>query len=314
MNDKQWNERIAKLLAKEDSNVAKVLSKYESELKKNYQKSLDEIRLQIAKYFEKYGDGVTLVDSTIYNRLTNLELQIAEQLKELHKESSKTISNSIKYVYTDSYYRTGFVLETNVASKMAFGLLSPAVIQASILNQLDRIKWTDRSKEQIQVLNKKIKEEISQGLIQGKGYVKVAKAIKDKFEISTANATRIVRTESHRAQNAGKLSAFDKATKASESIGIGIRKVWIATLDLKTRDSHRSMDGQLADENGIFTLPSGATTEGPGLSGIAEEDINCRCGLRTEIEGVSQKYRLDNISKELISYQTYEEWYNNRIS
>ena len=69
-----------------------------------------------------------------------------------------------------------------------------------------------------------------------------------------------------------------------KTLGMKIARVWVSTKDGRTRDSHKAMDGQEADKDGFFHFPGGGQTAGPGLSGIAEEDIHCRCTVIMQIK------------------------------
>ena len=104
----------------------------------------------------------------------------------------------------------------------------------------------------------------------------------------------------------GRKKAITQAIRRGQKLGLQMEEFWISTLDQSTRDSHQFMDGQVAIK-GIFTFQSKATTEAPANSGIAAEDINCRC-----VEGVRIKdepaYRRDNITGKDIKYQKYPEW------
>lgn len=278
MNKDQINKRLADLLKKADTNSDKLLAEFEKELLKVYRQSLEEIKKLIAKIYEKYGDTVDYADMVSYNRLTNLEQQIAGEIKKLTNKNIKTTTSTLKNIYSEQFYRSGFAFEQSLGAKLGFGLLNPDVIKASVLNPLDRITWPDRMKDHAQQFVKQIQTELTQGLIQGEGYGKIAKRIVDKTGINAGKVIRIVRTEGHRVQSAGSLLAYDKTQTAADRLGLKTVKVWIATLDNRTRDSHQKMDGKEANDEGIFTLPSGATTEAPGLSGVAEEDINCFLG------------------------------------
>jgi hypothetical protein len=103
-------------------------------------------------------------------------------------------------------------------------------------------------------------------------------------EMSANKTIRIVRTEGHGTQSVGRKLAVDNIEGAADRLGVKIKRVWVATNDDRTRDSHLAMDGKEADDDGLFTFPSGVRTEGPGMSGVAEEDINCRCTVRVEVE------------------------------
>ncbi len=298
---KQKNNNVDKV-------IQELLQNKERELLKQYQKALKEIKSEIAKLYEKYGDDLSFGDAVKLNRLSNVENKIKEQLVELQKNTTATIKETIKSIYSETYNITYFNLEKSIGLSLNFGLLPKNAIEQSVLNPLDRIKWTERNNDQINALNKTIREEITQGLIQGKGYAKVAKVISEKTEISYKRAMRIARTEGHRAFSEGTNKTFETAKKAADNMGYKIKKVWVATLDEKTRTNHQKMDGQIADEEGNFTLPSGVKTKGPGQCGIPEEDINCRCKAITQIEGFESKTRKDNVSKKLITNITYQEW------
>jgi uncharacterized protein with gpF-like domain len=304
----QINERLAELLKKADTNAEKLISRHERELLKAYKRGLSEIKKKIAAIYEKYADDVQYSDLVSYNRLTNLELQIAEEIKKLTNETIKTTTSTLKDIYAEQYYRVGFAFEQSLGAKLGFGLLNPDVIKASVLNSLDRIKWTDRMKDHSQQFVKQIQSELTQGLIQGDGYGKIAKRIINKSGINAGKVIRIVRTEGHRVQSAGGLLAYEKSQAAAERLGLEQEKYWISTLDNRTRDLHAKMDGQPADKNGIFTLEDGTTTEAPGLTGVAEHDIHCRCTTGMRFKDFPPQFRRDNETKQIIEYTNFEDW------
>ena len=308
MDKGQINKQLADLLKKANTNAEKLIATNERELLKAYRRALEEIKKKIAAIYEKYGDDVKYSDIVSYNRLTNLEQQIADEIKKLTNESIKTTTSTLKNIYSEQFYGAGFASEQSLGIRLGFGLLNPDVIKANVLNSLDRIKWTDRMKDNAQQFVKQIRSELTQGLIQGEGYGKISKRIIDKTGMSASKVIRIVRTEGHRVQNAGSLLAYNKTQIAADRLGLKTVKVWIATLDNKTRDSHQQMDGQEANADGIFTFPSGVTTEAPGLSGVAEIDINCRCVAMMQFKDFPPTFRKDNETKQIIKYQNYAEW------
>jgi len=304
------NKRISDLLKKADTNAEKLIAAHEKNLVKAYGNALKEIKRLILQMYEKYGSDVSFADMSSYNRLTNLEQQIADEIKKLTNASIKTTTSALKDLYSEQFYRAGFAFEQSLGVKLGFGLLNPDVIKASVLNSLDRIKWTGRMKDHAKQYVNQIRTEITQGLIQGSGYGKITKRIVDKTGINASKVIRIVRTEGHRVQSAGSLLAYDKTQSAADRLGLKTVKVWVATLDNRTRDSHQKMDGVEANADGVFTLPSGVTAEAPGLSGVAEEDINCRCTTIMQFKDFPPAFRKDNETKQIIKYKNYEEWKN----
>ena len=289
MTENEINERIAKLLNNADSDIDKLLKTYESSLIKTYKEGLDDIKKDIAYIFEKYGGKVEYPDMIKYNRLTNLEIQITEIIKSLTNESIKTTTTALKDIYTTNYYRTGYALETGLGMELGFGKLNHDLVRAAVLNKLDRIKWPERLKDHAQVYVKQVKSDITQGLLRGKGYGNIAKSVTKKTKMQTWKALRIVRTEGHRVQNASRLIGYDTSEKAAERLGIVTERIWVHTKVGEYREDHALMNGKAADKDGMFTLPSGVKTEGPGLSGIADEDINCKCTTRIGFVNSSPK-------------------------
>lgn len=308
------NQELARLLGQADKMNEKILRKYEKDLIRLYEDSLIYIRGLIAGIYEKYGKEVDLATMQQYRRLTTLEMQIAGELRALKNESVKTINKSLADHYQENFYNTGYSTEKALQIKMGFGQLAPEQIQAAIVSLYEKINWQfkDGVTETVNQLFNQIRRDITQGLIQGDGYYQTAARIKGRFEKSVSNnMLRIVRTESQRARSAGTLAGYEKVEQAADKQGFETWREWVATLDNRTRPSHRAIDGQKANEDNLFTFPSGNTTPGPTLSGVAEEDIHCRCTTIIQVKGFEQQTR--RTGKELIPYQTYEDWKDARL-
>jgi len=241
-----------------------------------------------------------------------MQKQIVDILNGINKNVTMTITGAIKDQFAYTFYHTGCVVETSIGLSLGFGLLNPDVIRAAILNPMDYIKWTERQKKHVTELAGQIRNEIAQGLIKGKGYGDISKAVQKRTEITAGKSIKIVNTETHRAQSMAFQKSYEKIKAASKRTGIKVSKVWIATLDDRTRTDHRYLDGQQPDENGLYYFLSGGSTIAPGLSGIPEEDINCRCEEIIAVAGVNTKYRRDNMSKKLIDMTTFDEWMQNK--
>lgn len=250
--------------------------KYIALLIKYYKISLDEIKSEIASMYERYGDQIKFSDMARFNRLVRLEKEIADVLQYLTGEINKTTAEAIQEIYESNYMKAVDSLESQTGVRLLFGKINPGLITASLENPLDRIGWRNRIKDQTKRYLNIIKQEITVGLIQGKGYSKVARAISEKTDIALNSSMRIVRTESHRAYSKAHIDTLALA----ERKGLKVDKVWVATQDKRTRDTHFLMHGQVADKNGLFYSSSGASTEAPGMFGIPEEDINCRCRIK----------------------------------
>jgi SPP1 gp7 family putative phage head morphogenesis protein len=292
--------------------VDKLTQQAEKELIKAYRESLKEIRAELALAYEKYAVAGALVMSEMmkYGRLVKMEKAIADIIKSVTFSDVKITKKSIRDIFSESYYRSAWALETGAEVSLGFTLLKPEAVEAAILNPLDRITWPERVKDNAKVLNRQIREEITRGIIQGYSYDKTARAVKERLDIGASKAIRIVQTETHRAQSQGTQAAFERAAAK----GLVFKRVWVATLDGRTRDRHRSLDGQKVDVDQPFEY-GGMTAMYPGGFGIASMDINCRCTHRAEIEGMEPQLRRARDEKtgknKVIKNTTYQEWYNN---
>lgn len=301
------NKKLANIFRIESNYHEKIVLYHEKYLIVQYKKALDAIRLSILKMYES-GIQATYAEMAKYNRLTNLEKLIAEELKKLSGESIKTTKTAIIDSFQQSYYFAGYGAESTLNLRLGFGLLDSNVIKAAIINPYDRIGWIERSQDGINKLNQKIRQYITQGLIQGEGYIKTAKNIKEEMGKDTFEKIRIVRTEGHRAQSTGRLRAFEKAKKAAEENDVKINRMWVSTLDTRTRDRHARLDGKFADKNGLFHIDN-ISTPGPGLSGIASFDINCRCDDIMQFQDIPYKFRRENIEeKDIMDFSSFESW------
>ncbi len=82
---------------------------------------------------------------------------------------------------------------------------------------------------------------------------------------------RIAETETHRIANR---SALDTAKVVGAK-----KKTWATMLDDRVRTDHDYLEGTTVGINEDFYTWQGYHAPAPGMFGIAEEDVNCRCEL-----------------------------------
>ena len=88
---------------------------------------------------------------------------------------------------------------------------------------------------------------------------------------SVDDLVRIAETETHRDANT---AALDTAKKAGAK-----NKTWVTMGDEKVRDPHQYLDGVTIGIDDEFITYDGGHSQAPGLFGVPELDINCRCYL-----------------------------------
>jgi hypothetical protein len=143
---------------------------------------------------------------------------------------------------------------------------------------------------------------ITRELNLGHSYTQMARAIQARTDRAYSDSLRVAATEAHRIQS----MAHEDSLGLLDELDVSYQKIWLATIDQTTRQDHQDMDGEPADDDGIFTLPDGATGPGPGLIGEPQHDINCRCVAITAINGERPTERLIR-GEGIVPFETYTE-------
>jgi len=269
-----------------------------------YKSSLDTIKKQMAVIAEKYEvNGVlTYAEMTKYNRLNSTLGTVIDELRNLNRTVRKESITLAAAAYEESFFRYGYAIARGNNLNISFGLVNPYTIKAAVNLPFSGLTMTQLFERASQETIWKTQQAITQGLIQGTSYGKIAREIKDVLGTSLKRAMLIARTEASRAATQGQLALYEEA----ESDGIEMTRIWSAALDDRTRDAHGALDGQHADKDGLFHI-DGMSAEGPGLWGDAAMDINCRCRVYAEVAGYPTKYR--RVNGTVQDYMDYPEWY-----
>lgn len=146
---------------------------------------------------------------------------------------------------------------------------------------------------------KNITAAMTQAILQGESIDNMSKRLSRVYEMNAASSVRYARTMTTAAENAGRVAA----NKRAETIGIDCEKVWLATLDGRTRHSHRQLDGEKRANDAKFS--NGCAYPGDP-SGPQHEVWNCRCTLLTKVKGIDLSIKDNRNSK--LGDMTYEEW------
>lgn len=151
-----------------------------------------------------------------------------------------------------------------------------------------------------------ISNTIAKNIITGASIDKIAQEIAKKTALDNEKASvRYARTAMTCAQNAGRIETMNEAA----DMGIKVKKVWIATLDERTRSAHAELDGKTAEVNEDFHNSLGAIGF-PGDPKASDANVwNCRCALGYEYDKhKSYGQRRDNTNGDVIEDMSYAEW------
>lgn len=126
-----------------------------------------------------------------------------------------------------------------------------------------------------------IQSAVTQSILQGEPFTDVARRLTTVTDMDYNAAKRNAGTMLTSAQNGGRMDSYKRA----ESMGIELKKVWLATLDGHTRDAHRDLDGQEQDIDKPFQSELGDIMY-PGDPYADPANVwNCRCTMITQIKG-----------------------------
>ena len=274
------------------------------ELKGAYKDSLYDVKKELEKYYKQFSKkGVlTLADMQKYDRLRKMQKDLDAAILELSRNQAREVQALLSEVYSEGFNRMGWIAEQATGINLRWYSLPKDYIKRAIQNPVSGLTLNEVLEKNRQEILWSIRQEVTQGLIRGESYFDTAKRLKEALEGNYTKAQRIVWTESHRCKEEAQLEAMQKMQEK----GVEAKRMWVATLDSKTRDTHRALDGQIEDKDGYFHI-RGLKTKAPGMFGIASEDINCRCTTIFVFEGSEPRTRMIQ-GRGISDYITYSEW------
>lgn len=200
-----------------------------------------------------------------------MKAQIGAILDTMQANQFSFVSEYLTKCYEEGFVGTMYDLQGQ-GIPLCFPLDQRQVAKAVKLDSKISKGLYSRLGEDVAVLKTKISAEISRGIATGASINQIAQNLAGHSRIGFNNAIRIVRTEGGRITNEAKMEALTR----SKAMGADIVKQWDSTLDMKTRPSHRAVDGEVKELEEKFS--NGLRFPGDP-HGKAAEVINCRCCL-----------------------------------
>jgi SPP1 gp7 family putative phage head morphogenesis protein len=240
----------------------------------------------------------------------NKKEQMVNTIMNTNKVAVAMVNGDMYGVFAFNSNYQAYQIEKGFGVNFGFGLYDTATVTNLIKNDPQILpKWKINEKKDYVWNSKKVNNAITQGIIQGESLDKISKRLSEGLCAQNENTMKtFARTGMTQAQNAGR---FQRQMDAKQ-LGINLVKEWMATLDGRTRDSHRHMDGEqikVGDKWHPQKFSNGCRYPGDP-EGPPQEVYNCRCTLVADlIDYPSTKYeRYDNIDGKPIKNMTYEEW------
>lgn len=280
----------------------------EAEIRKTYQALLQDLRHYLSDEYTRYAEDDQLTYEILqrhgaYARfLEEMEQKINDISPEIRRSIRSTVEQTYEYTYNGMVESVKKVV-MNPAIAAGLKACTPDVIRRAVENPVSKLTLNDRLEKHRKEIVYDIKQNITVGLMNGDRYTTMANRIKQSVDGDYKKAIRIARTETHRVREAGNIDAAVSVNGAlkDSTTGLQMVKTWRTMKDERVRPAkakgrnrqynHRKMDGVTVPVDEEFVFPSGAKTKAPGQSGVAGEDINCRCylsyGLQKQPVGLS---------------------------
>lgn len=203
--------------------------------------------------------------------------QASEVLHTHNLQANKIIHENAMDVFRENYNYSAFTAE--MGTGVSFDLINEqTVINLAKKNPQLLPEWKIDEEKDYKWNYRKANNAVMQGIIQGESVEKIAKRMAKNLCTQNKNKMRLfARTAITGAQNGGRQAQMEAAAED----GIEQKKEWVATLDGRTRDSHRKLDGQQVGVNESFDGEFGKIMFPGDPTAHPAEVYNCRCAMIT---------------------------------
>ena len=203
-------------------------------------------------------------------------------------------------VYAENYNYGTFQAYSAARVDGAFALQDASTAQRLLADHGSYLPKPTVNKTKDVAWNRRLlANQLTQGVLLGEPMPKIARRVQAVTGSNMATATRTARTAVTAAESAGRVDSYRRA----QSLGIELKQEWLATLDGRTRHSHRQLDGERVEVGGTFA--NGCRYPGDPEAAYAET-CNCRCTLIAAVQGVD--YGDGKRWSKLPDGMTYEQW------
>lgn len=309
------------------------IKKLESDITSIFGEAQKDIEVKMADFTQKFADKYSIHHQELEDgKITQSQFdswvkgqvfqgkqwqakkdQMAKIMGNADKIAMKVINGESVNVFTVNANYTSYDLEHTEGINFGFGAFDNATV-ANLISKDPQIlpKWKVSEPKNYTWNQKNINKAITQGIIQGESLDKISKRVASSLATKNSNTMKtFARTAMTGAQNAGRNQSLMNA----KSKGISVVKQWMATLDGRTRDSHRHMDGEtikVGDKWHPQKFSNGCRFPGDP-EGPPHEVYNCRCTMVGDVQGYPSIYeRYDNIDGKPIKNMSYAEWYKTK--
>lgn len=313
-----------------------LLEKMEKKIRKEYQQAVKDVQEKLDDYLRRFAVKDELWRKNVENgkktaeeykkwrmgqilvgkRWEEMRDTLAQDLHNANAVARSVIEGYRPEVYAINHNFATYEVEMGAKLDTSYTLYNRQAVERIMRENPDllpppgrRMKASLAAGKDIAWQEGQIQSVTMQSILQGESIPNMAKRIAQTMgEINHKATIRYARTAVTGAENAGRRDAFERA----ERMGIDMEQEWRAILDMRTRHSHRQLDGQKRPVGEPFEV-DGYEIMYPGDPAAPGHLIwNCRCSLRGVVKGLEPqaiKYR----SLEKIEGMSYDEWRESKV-
>lgn len=221
--------------------------------------------------------------------------------------------NNLKFTELNREFAFDVIKNNYYFMQYLYNLEKPAILEEkeifNIYNTTQTGKTTETLiKQNAEKLTKNTIKEIKNYVILKKEYNFILKTLKNKINQNNNQQQRLLKSQNTR-------NITESRFKAAEELEM--YKIWVSTIDKRTRDTHKKLDGQIKKTNEFFEI-NGSKGQGPGKMDKAEENVNCRCrvilkkypGDLKEEDRILRLRTDKNITDKYNNFEEYNKLYN----
>lgn len=309
----------------------KTIEEIERRLQKEYRQAYKEVEQKYNEYMQRFkGRDAEMrqvldagkITQEEYNkwrygqvcvggRWKELKETLANDLKTVDMKARSITQGYMPEVYAVNHNYATYQVERDSMIDTSYTLYNRRAVENMIRDDRTLLPYPREDSPTAKMLmerkdlawnQEKIHSAITQGILQGESNPQIARRLERVVGMDRAAAVRNARTMMTGVENKARQDAYDDLRDK----GIEIREKWIATLDARTRSSHRWMHGTYKDERGVYENG----LEYPGdPKGDPAEVYNCRCCEIAEVMGHSidtPKY------SPKLKEMSFDEWRNGK--
>ena len=187
-------------------------------------------------------------------RFEALRDQLAERMTRANEVAIAYVNDATPSIYSLNRNYAAYTIE-RVAGDVGFTLWDESTVRRLITEQPDLMPYYPKARAIKRGIDlawgkRQITSVVTSGLMRGLGLKGLVDDLMQRIPtMNRASAIRSARTAVTGAQNGGRVDSY----KAADKMGIQLQKEWMATLDGRTRHSHRRLDGEVVDNDAKFS-------------------------------------------------------------